>query len=379
MVRAIVIGAGPAGLAAAACLRREGVQVSILEKAGQVGASWRGHYDSLRLHTSRGNSGLPDFPMPASVGRYAKRDDVVAYLEAFAAHHGLTPGFDTEVTKVSRRGDLWRVQAGDLAFDSEILVVAAGMTRHPFRPVWQGQEDFGGKIIHSSAYKSASPYAGQRVLVVGFGNSGGDIARDLADAGVAVDMSVRGPVNILPKELFGLPITSFGVLQKILPYRVADVLTAPVLRLVLGRPQDYGLQAAGKGPMAQVVEDGRIPLIDTGTLKRIKAGQIKVRPAIAALEANGARFADGQTGTYDTLICATGYRADLRDLLGGVAGVLDDAGAPLASGTATAARGLYFCSYWVSPNGQLAQAAREAEAIVVDMREKFLAKAAVRA
>jgi len=212
--------------------------------------------------------------MPASVGRYAKRDDVVAYLEAFAAHHGLAPRFDTEATKVSRRSDLWRVQASDLAFDAEILIVASGMTRHPFRPIWQGQEDFGGRVIHSSAYRSASPYAGRRVLVVGFGNSGGDIARDLADPGLAVDMSVRGPVNILPKELFGLPITSFRVLQKILPCRVADLLTAPVLRLVLGRAQDYGLQAAGKGPMAQVVEDGRIPLIDTGNLKRIKAGQI---------------------------------------------------------------------------------------------------------
>jgi len=104
-----------------------------------------------------------------------------------------------------------------------------------------------------------------------------------------------------------------------------------------------------------------------------------VRPAIAALEANGACVADGQTGTYDTLICATGYRADLRDLLGDDAGILDDAGTPLASGNATAAQGLYFCSYWVPPNGQLAQAAREAEAIVVDVREKFLAKGAVRA
>lgn len=374
MVRAIVIGAGPAGLAAAACLKREGVAVTILEKAGQIGASWRAHYDSLRLHTSRGNSALPDMPLPKSVGRYAKRDDVVAYLDAYAANHGLKPQFGAEVTAVFRDGDVWHVAVGDTVLEADAVIVAAGLNRHPFQPAWSGMQGFAGEVIHSSDYKSPSPYAGKRVLVVGFGNSGGDIARDLADAGVAVDMSVRGPVNILPKELFGLPITSFGLLQKILPYRVADALTAPILQFVLGRPQDYGLQAAGKGPMAQVVEDGRIPLIDTGTLKRIKAGKIGVRPAIAAFTTDHVRFVNDETRLYDAVICATGYRADLRDLLGSVHSVLDGAGTPLVSGGVTAAQGLFFCSYWVSPNGQLAQTAREAEGIASAVTQIGLAK-----
>lgn len=377
MVRAIVIGAGPAGLAAAACLKREGVAVTILEKSDQIGSSWRAHYDSLRLHTSRGNSALPDMALPKAVGRYATRDDVVAYLEAYAAHHGLRPQTATEVTAISRDGDVWRVAAGGSAYVADAVIVAAGLNRRPFQPNWPDMQEFEGEVIHASVYKSPARYVGKRVLVVGFGNSGGDIARDLADADVAVDMSVRGPVNILPKELFGLPITSFGLLQKILPYRVADALTAPILRIVLGRPQDYGLQAAGKGPMAQVVEDGRIPLIDAGTLARIKAGKVGVRPAIAAFSQHQITFVDGKTQSYEAVICATGYRADLRDLLPEVQGVLDGGGTPLVSGDVTAARGLFFCSYWVSPNGQLAQAAREAGEIAKAVKKMGLATAQV--
>ncbi len=379
MLKAIVIGAGPAGLAAAACMKRSGFDVSILEKASSVGSSWRGHYDSLHLHTSRGNSGLPGYPLPASVGRYASRDDVIAYLEDYADHHGLDPRFGVTVSRIARDGDGWCVSHSGGDARADIVVVAAGLNRHSNMPEWDGMDDFGGEISHAAAYRDPSAFAGKRVLVVGFGNSGGDISLDLARAGVAVDLSVRGPVNILPKQLFGIPITSFGLLGKILPYRIADAVTAPVLRMKLGRPADYGLTAAGKGPMAQVIEDGRIPLIDVGTLGAIKAGKIKSRPAIARFSAEGVVFSDGTSVDYHAVICATGYRADLRDLLTGVEDVLDENGKPLASGQRTAARGLYFCSYWVSPNGQLAQTAREAEAIAVDAAQLALSKDAIQA
>ena len=362
-MKAIVIVAGPAGLAAAACLKQASITTRILEKSDCVGSSWRGHYDSLRLHTSRGNSGLPGYPLPASVGRFASRTDVIAYLESYATHHELTPDFGTQVTKIAQDDGCWTVTHSGGHMRADIVVVAAGMNRAPHRPVWPQMDGFAGEISHAASYKRAGPYQGKRVLVVGFGNSGGDIALDLANAGVAVDMSVRGPVNLLPKQLFGIPVTSLGLLGKILPYRVADAVTAPILRLKLGRPSDYGLQNAGKGPMAQVIEDARIPLIDIGTLGAIKAGKINTRPAIEAFRPNGVNFVDGTQGHYDAVICATGYRADLRDILGDVPDVLNAAGKPLASGVPMAATGLYFCSYWVSPNGQLAQAAREAEAI----------------
>lgn len=362
-MKAIIIGAGPAGLAAAACLKTAGIAVQILEMTDSVGSSWRGHYDSLRLHTSRGNSGLPGFALPASVGRFASRKDVIAYLESYAAHHDLTPEFGTEVTKVSQTDTRWAVTHVGGQEQADIVVVAAGMNRAPNKPVWSQMDKFAGDISHAATYLRAGPYAGKRVLVVGFGNSGGDIALDLANAGVVVDMSVRGPVNLLPKQLFGIPVTSLGLLGKILPYRVADAVTAPILRLKLGRPADYGLQNAGKGPMAQVVEDGRIPLIDIGTLAAIKAGKINTRPAIDHFDPDGVTFVNGTNGKYDAVICATGYRADLRDLLGDVPDVLNADGKPLASGVPTAAKGLYFCSYRVSSNGQLAQTAREAEAI----------------
>ena len=202
--------------------------------------------------------------------------------------------------------------------------------------------------------------------MVGFGNTAGDVALDLAEAGVSVDMAVRGPVNLLPKELFGIPVTSLGILRKFLPYKIVDVLTAPVLWLKLGRNEDYGLKSKGKGPNAQVIEDGRIPMIDVGALAEIKKGRIFIKPGPERFSAGTCHFADGTSADYDSVIFATGYRVDLGPILGPMPDVLDEGGKPLVSGGRTAARGLYFCSYYVSPDGQLRQSGIDAEAIAAD-------------
>lgn len=362
-MKAIVIGAGPAGLAAAACLKQAGADVVLFEKADRAGSSWHGHYDGLRLHTARGRSSLPGLAFPASVGRYPSRSELIAYLGDYCRHHDLKPRFGTTVKRVSRAGTLWHADTDKGAETADIVVFATGFTGAPNRPVWPGSEGFPGQMLHSSEFRNAEPFRGQRVLVVGFGNSGGDIALELSEAAAKVDMSVRGPVNLLPKELFGIPITSFGILSKILPYRLADAVNAPILRMKLGRTESYGLQKAGKGPLAQIIEDGRIPLIDVGTLGAIKAGKITVQRGIESFNGATVRFSGGAQADYDAVVLATGYRVDLRPMLPGVNGVLDSSGRPLVSGGATAAKGLYFCSYRASAGGQLFQMSREAEAI----------------
>lgn len=361
MEKAIVIGAGPTGLAAAACLKAAGITPVIVERADNVGSSWRGHYDCLHLHTSRGRSGLPGLAFPRAAGRYPARAEVIAYLEAYAAHHGLAPQFGCDVRTIRRDGDGWLVTHAGGTLRSDVVVMATGLNGTPNLPGWQG--DFAGPVLHSSAYRNPAPFAGQRVLVVGFGNSGGDIALDLARAGVDVTMSVRGPVCILPKELFGIPITSFGLTAKLLGPHAADAVTAPILRAKIGRPEDYGLQSTAKGPATLVIENGRVPMIDVGALGAIRDGLIATAPGVTGVAGHEVRFADGTSGRFDAVIAATGYRVDLRPLLGDDCAALDAAGRPVVSGGPTAEPGLYFCSYRASSGGQLHASGVEAQAI----------------
>jgi cation diffusion facilitator CzcD-associated flavoprotein CzcO len=375
-VDAIIIGAGPAGLASGALLKARGLEVVILEKADAVGSAWRRHYDRLHLHTDRGHSGLPGLPMPPSYGRYPSRAQVVEYLERYAASYNLKPHFNAPVGEVRRSGALWRAEAGDDRAEAPAVVVATGSAEYPYSPVWPGMETFEGPILHSSRYKNPKPFAGQRVLVVGFGNSGGEIALDLAEAQVDVTLSVRGPVCILPRELLGLPILTWAIAQQRLPARVADALNAPAIRLAVGSIERLGMTRAAKGPRRLIEEDDRVPLLDIGTVAAIRAGRIKVRGDIASFQPKMVVFARSSPESFDAVILATGFRPNFRALLPDARGVLSDTGRPLVSGGPTAEPGLFFCGAITSPTGQLRQIGIEAERIADAVSARRSAKAA---
>ena len=360
---AIVVGAGPAGLATAARLRARGLNAAILEKSDRVGAVWRRHYDRLHLHTDRGHSGLPGLKMPLVFGRYPSRAQVVDYLESYAAAFDLKPLFNTLVCTIRRDGRAWRVETNDNSLIAPIVIVATGWADFPYSPEWPRIAAFDGPILHSSLYRNPEAFAGKRVLVVGFGNSGGEIALDLAEAHVDVTLSVRGPVNVLPRDLLGLPILTWAIAMQRLPPRIGDKLNAPILRLALGRIEDLGLTRAAKGPRQMIAEDGRIPLLDVGTLAQIRSGRIKVRGDIVSFTPNGVVFARSAPEEFDAVILATGFRPDLRALLPGAPGVLSERGAPLVSGGPTAEPGLFFCGATVSPTGQLREIGIEAARI----------------
>jgi cation diffusion facilitator CzcD-associated flavoprotein CzcO len=360
---AIIIGAGPAGLAAAAALRARGLDASILEKSDAVGAVWRRHYDRLHLHTDRAHSALPGLPMPKAYGRYPSRAQVVEYLEAYAGKFDLKPIFNAPVPALRRDGQAWLAEAGENSRRAPIVVVATGWADYPYAPTWPGIETFNGEILHSSRYRNPASFAAKRVLVVGFGNSGGEIALDLAEAGVEVTLSVRGPVNILPRDLLGLPILAWAIAQQRLPARLVDAVNAPVLRLAVGPIEELGLVRAAKGPRQMIEEDGRVPLLDIGAVAQIRAGRIKVRGDIARLEPKMVVFANSAPEPFDAVILATGFRPDLRTLLPDAEGVLTDSGAPLVSGRTTAEPGLFFCGAIAVPTGQLREIGIEAARI----------------
>jgi cation diffusion facilitator CzcD-associated flavoprotein CzcO len=360
---AIIVGAGPAGLACAMTMRGAGLDVTVLEKADNVGSVWRRHYDRLHLHTDRKHSGLPGMGMPRSYPLYPSREQLIEYLESYAERFDIRPVFNSTVSCIRRDGSQWRAETARGSINAPVMVIATGIADAPYRPSWPGSEIYQGLVVHSSEYRNPAPYAGKRVLVVGFGNSGGEIALDLAAAGVDVALAVRGPVQILPRDLLGFPILAWAILYRRLPARLVDVINAPILRLAVGRIEKLGLRRAAKGPRQMVEEDGRVPLIDIGTLDKIRDGSIKVCGGINRLSPDGVVFADGESRKFDAIILATGFRPDLRRLIPDLEGVFDRHGMPLVTGQATSAPGLYFCGQITSPTGQLREIGLEAPRI----------------
>jgi indole-3-pyruvate monooxygenase len=359
----VVIGAGPAGLAVAACLARLGESFTLLERSDQVGVSWHNHYTRLHLHTDKRLSALPYLPFPKDAPQYPSRQQVIDYLKAYASRWGLQPRFGQEVVSIRQRAGQWHTQTQDALFVSNHVVVATGYNRVPYVPTWPGQSGFQGELIHSSLYTNGEPYRGRRVLVVGFGNSGGEIAIDLWEHGAQPALAVRGPVVVIPRDLLGIPILAIAIALRRLPPRAADAMTAPILRLAFGDLARLGLRQAAEGPFSLIERRGRIPLIDVGTIGLMRQGKIASRPGVSSFSASSVLFTDGATEPFDAVVLATGYRPELGAFLEPAAGLMDARGVPVGSGRESAQAGLYFCGYYVAPTGMLREIGIEARQI----------------
>jgi cation diffusion facilitator CzcD-associated flavoprotein CzcO len=360
----VVVGSGPAGLAVGACLRRAGIDFILLEKEQTLAPAWRRHYDRLHLHTDRSHSGLPYLPMPKSYPRYPSRVQVIEYFEAYAKAFSLTPRFGEEVVEARWGEGAWELRTQVARYRACALVLATGYNAAPVRPHWPGMEGYQGVLLHSSEYRSGGRFRGQDALVVGFGNSGGEIAIDLFEHGARPSVVVRGTVNLLPRELLGIPILSWAVVLSQLPPRVADLLSAPLLRMTFGDLSRLGLRKAPAGPMTELSSRKRVPLIDVGTVALIRAKSIQVRPAIREFTRTGVIFDDGAEASYQAIVLATGYQHQLARLLGEVDGVLDAAGQAVTSGRETTRPHLYLCGFYVAPTGMIREAGIEARRIV---------------
>lgn len=367
-VEVAVVGAGPAGLACAVELRRAGVPSLVLERADHVAASWRAHYDRLRLNTSRWFSQLPGSHYPPRSGMFPHRDAVIRCLEQYAEEHNLELQFRSHVSRVDPKGDAWilRTSRGDI--EARHVIVATGLAHTAVVPHWPNREAFRGAFLHSSAYQNPRPFVGQSVLVVGAGASGMEIAQDLADANVrSVYLAVRTPPNILLRSFAGLPGDPIALLLQRLPPRVADSILAWVRRAALGDLSEFGLPAPAEGPFERFHRDWSAPaIVDRQVIDSIRSRRIEVVPGIDSFEEDAVRLGDGRRLEVDSVVAATGYRCGLEPLVGHL-DVLDDRGMPRCPTGDEVLPGLRFVAFRPSP-GLIREMGRQARRIASSVR-----------
>jgi putative flavoprotein involved in K+ transport len=335
MPEAVVIGAGPGGLAAAAMLQRVGVETLVVDRADAVGASWRQHYDRLHMHTVRWLSHLPGYRIPRQFGKWVARDDVIRYLESYAEHHRLDVCLNAAVTRIDRSGDRWTLRIPDGDLEASYVVVATGHNHTAALPDWPGADTFTGELVHASDYRDARPYAGRSVLVVGSGNTGAEIAVDLVEGGAdEVAIAVRTPPHIVLRENHGVPSLALGVLFRHLPTRIFDPVAAAMRKVDIGDLSAYGLPTPKDGLYERLRRDDAIPLVDVGFLDALKAGRITVVPGVTGFDGHAVLHANGMQRPAEVVIAATGYRRGLEPLVGHL-GLLAPDGRPRVRGGAT--------------------------------------------
>jgi indole-3-pyruvate monooxygenase len=366
----LIIGASAAGLASAVCLQKEGIECIVLEKHLQVATNWRNHYDRLHLHTSKKWSALPFKKFDASLPLYPSRQHVVDYLDDYAKEMDIRPVFNTEVSSVKKENDHWITETNNGNYQSSYVIIATGMNNKPALAQWEGLKSFKGTVIHSSQYKNGKTFTGKNVLVVGFGNSGCEQAICLHEHGAHPALCVRSPVNVLPRDIFGLPVLEVGKLTSMFSSRVADKINAPLLRLLVGDITKLGLKKSKYGPLEQIEKQQKIPLLDIGTIKLIRQGHIKVYGNIVKIEGNTIYFEDNRQQHFDAIILATGYHHNLESFLHPSHINTRELNKPASKQCGFGKDGIYFCGFYLSSMGMLREIGIEAMKIAKDIAEK---------
>jgi cation diffusion facilitator CzcD-associated flavoprotein CzcO len=366
----LIIGAGPAGLAVAGRSRQAGLDYVMIEKSNRVGNSWHRHYERLHLHTVKQLSHLPGLEFPDEYPRYVPRRELADYYADYARAFSIAPLFGEEATTVRQSDGRWlTMTASGLDIASDNVVIATGLNQAPYRPTYPGVEAFTGRILHSAEYRNPDPYLGDTVLVVGMGNTGAEIALDLSEEGVETSISVRGPVNIVPRDVLGRPTQLTARMLARLPVGIGDRVGTLLRRMTVGDLTPYGIATPEIAPLAQLRERGKTPVIDVGTVEAIKKGRISVRPAVDHFEADRVAFTDGREGRYDAVILATGYRPMLGDLLPDGGGLLDEKGLPRIMAGEGPNRGLFFVGFDNHrPGGVLGTVVEESAEVVERIR-----------
>ncbi|MCE1004059.1 monooxygenase [Pseudomonas sp. 1239] len=309
-VDVVVIGGGQAGLALGWHLQQHGLGFVILDEQARPGGNWRNYYDSLQLFSPAEYSALPGMVFPGDPKGYPLRDEVVQYLETYAADHKLPFQGGIRVRKVVQKDKAFKVRCDNGAsFTARAVVVASGGFSRPYMPDIPGLESFSGTCLHSSMYRTPEAFAGQRVVVVGAANSAVQIAYELA--GVAqVVLATREKIRFFPQRILGLDFHAW-------------------LKLT-------GLE------QTRWLSDQSTPVLDTGKYRQaLGTGRLQRKAMFQQVLPDGVVWPDGTTHEVDALIFATGFRPNLEFLA--QLPVADQQGRVLQrNGVADQVPGLYF-------------------------------------
>ncbi|KAK6937444.1 Flavin monooxygenase-like [Dillenia turbinata] len=327
----IVVGAGPAGLATAACLASLSIPYMLIEREDLYAPIWtKKSYDRLHLHLAKHFCELPHMPMPAEYPTYVPRVEFVQYLDNYVRKFHIKPLYNrsvigAEYEEVSQK---WHIKVHNSMSDeseeyqTRFLIVATGETSDTFVPDVEGLHTFSGRVIHSTQYKSGKEFSGQNVLVIGSGNSGMEIAFDLSNFGAKTSIVVRSPIHILSKGMAHLGLT----LLKYLPHDFVDSLLLFLSKIYYGDLRKYGIERPKESPFYLKDKYGKYPVFDVGTYKKIKSGEIQVLPAVTSIKGDEVFFKDGKSHAFDVIIFATGFKRSTTQWLKGDDYLLGDDG-----------------------------------------------------
>jgi putative flavoprotein involved in K+ transport len=330
-----IVGAGPAGLATAYALQKRGLDYHVLERH-TPGATWSNHYDRLHLHTLKQVSALPGLPMPKDYPSFPSASQLHAYLEEYARHFNLNMTSHCEVSKATWGNGVWRIQTSAGEREASTLVAATGIWSTPYIPTFDGQETFTGTLMHASAYRNAEPFKGQRVLVIGGGNSGADIAVELAEQATFVAIAIRNGATFVNPPTSPLAMRLHARLLRILPTFVTETILQHTRR---------GFSHLGIFPPVTRLID-TYPVVGYRLPKAVDEGNVTVYRGIKRFTSSGVQFQDGILGTFDTIILATGYRPTVQFVAEEIE--LDDAGRPKVDRAWRSVKNpqLYCVGYW---------------------------------
>ncbi|CAL4989126.1 unnamed protein product [Urochloa decumbens] len=342
----LIVGAGPAGLATAACLAQINISYVIVEREDCSASLWQNRaYDRLKLHLAKEFCELPHMSYPADAPTYIPKDQFMNYLENYIECFDIRPKFLTAIESCSydEGRKCWLSTARDmttcmvLRYTARFLVVASGENSAENIPIIPGLHGFAGEVIHSSRYKSGASYSGKNVLTVGCGNSGMEIAYDLASHGANTSIVIHSPVHVVTKEIIRLGMT---LVQEI-PVNVVDDFLVRMSNFIFGDLSRYGIVRPRKGPLLLKAETSRSAVIDVGTVDLIKNDTINVLGDISKIKGNLVEFEGRKERAFDAIVFATGYKSTANTWLKNGESMLNNDGLPNQE----------FPNHWKGANG----------------------------